>query len=111
MKYLFRLIINSMIIVILAYILPSINVDGFITALKVALALSLLNTFVKPIFVILTLPVTILTLGLFLLVINTIMVLIADHFVDGFRVNSFFGALFFSIVLSIIQGIVHKTVD
>ncbi len=111
MKYFFRMIINSMIIVILAYILPSIFIDGFVTALKVALILSLLNTFIKPIFIILTFPITILTLGLFLLIINTIMVLITDHFIDGFKISSFLGALFFSIVLSIIQGLVHKTIE
>jgi putative membrane protein len=70
--------------------------------------LGLLNFFVKPVLVLFTLPVTVFTLGLFLLVINAIIILLCDHFVDGFDVNGFWTALFFSIILSLSQSLVYQ---
>jgi putative membrane protein len=83
-------------------------VAGYGTAVIVALVLALLNLIVKPILVILTLPVTILTLGLFLLVINAIIILLADSFVSGFGVDGFWIALIFSLLLSIFQSILYS---
>ncbi len=77
-------------------------------AIIVAVVLGLLNLFVKPVLVILTLPVTVITLGLFLLVINALIILLCDKLVDGFSVNSFWTALFFSIILSLSQSIMYK---
>jgi len=88
--------------------MTGVIVDEFTSALTVAIVLGLLNLFVKPILVILTLPVTILTLGLFYLVINAAMILVCDHFVDGFKVNTFWTAMLFSIILSLSQSIVFK---
>jgi len=88
--------------------MTGVIVDEFTSALTVAIVLGLLNLFVKPILVILTLPVTILTLGFFYLVINAGMILVCDHFVDGFKVNTFWTAMLFSIILSLSQSIVFK---
>ena len=104
---LLKLIISTVLIIIFSYFLH-IRVDNFVAAITTALILSLLNTFIKPILVLLTIPVTFFTLGLFLLVINSIMVLLTDYFVDGFSVPSFFTAFLFSILLSIGQSISTK---
>lgn len=108
MKLIIRLLVTAILVVILSYVVKGVVVDGFVTALTVAIVLGLLNLFVKPILVILTLPVTIFTLGLFYLVINAAMILLCEHFVDGFKVDSFWTALLFSILLSISQSIVFK---
>ncbi|WMW77607.1 phage holin family protein [Flavobacterium sp. 20NA77.7] len=102
-----KLIISTVLIIIFSYFLH-IRVDNFVAAITTAVILSLLNTFIKPILVLLTIPVTFFTLGLFLLVINTIMVLLTDYFVDGFSVPSFITAFLFSIFLSIGQSISNK---
>jgi len=91
--------------------MKGVIVDEFTTALTVAIVLGLLNVFVKPIIVLFTLPVTIFTLGLFYLVINASIILLCDHFVDGFEVNSFLTALLFSVILSLSQSIVYKLTD
>jgi putative membrane protein len=92
----------------IAYLMKGVIVDEFTTALTVAIVLGLLNFFVKPILVLFTLPVTIFTLGLFLLVINAVMILLCDYFIDGFRISSFWTALLFSIVLSLSQSLVYQ---
>ena len=80
---------------------------NFASALILALILSLLNVTLKPLLIILTIPVTFLTLGLFLLVINAVIILVADYFVDGVNVSGFMWALLFSIVLSVINAILN----
>ena len=104
-NFLVRLIISSIAVLICAYIIPGAEVDGFISALVVAGVLALLNVLVKPVLVILTIPITILTLGLFLLVINTILVMLASWLVPGFTIDGFWWALLFSVVLSVINSI------
>ncbi len=88
-----------------AYLLPGIGVDSVTTALLVAVVLGLINAVLRPILLILTLPVNILTFGLFTLVINAALVLLAANLVPGFRVDGFWWALLFALVLSIINGI------
>jgi putative membrane protein len=88
--------------------MKGVHVAGFTTALIVAVVLGLLNIFIKPILVILTLPITFITLGLFLLVINALIIILCDNIVGGFSVDSFWTALFFSIILSILQSIMYK---
>ena len=80
-----RLLLNALAVIILSYLLPGVGVDSMVTAIIVALVLSILNFLVKPILIVLTLPITIVTLGLFLLVINAIIILIAAHFILWFR--------------------------
>lgn len=108
MKLLIRILITSGLVMLISHFMTSVHVANFKTALIVAVVLGLLNIFIKPILVILTLPVTILTLGLFLLVINAIIILLCTEIVGGFRVNSFWTALIFSIILSVLQSIVFK---
>jgi len=92
---------------IVARILPGITVDDYLSALMVAIALAFLNTIVKPVLTILTIPITIVTLGLFLLAINALIIIFAGKLVNGFHVNSFFSALLFSLVLSLCTGILN----
>ena len=108
MNLLIRLLLNALAVFVLANILNGITVDGYVGALIVAIVLSVLNLLVKPILVILTLPATILTLGLFLLVINALIILLADKLIDGFAVSSFWTALLFSVLLSILQSLLQS---
>ncbi|MCF6128393.1 phage holin family protein [Flavobacterium sp. AS60] len=108
MKLLMRILITALLVLGLAKIMKGVIVDEFTTALTVAIVLGLLNFFVKPILVLFTLPVTLFTLGLFLLVINAIMVLLCDYFIDGFTISSFWTAMLFSIVLSLSQSLVYQ---
>jgi putative membrane protein len=110
MKLLIRILITSGLVLLIANFMPGVHVANFTTALIVAVVLGLLNIFIKPILVILTLPFTIVTLGLFLLVINAIIILLCDNIVGGFGVDSFWTALFFSLVLSILQSIMYKII-
>jgi len=105
MNLLTRIIISTISIMVVGYILPGVVVSSVYTAFIVAIVLALLNKIVKPILIILTLPVTIITLGLFLLVINGIIVLIAHHFINGFSVSSLFIAIIFSLLVSLINGL------
>jgi len=98
-------LLSALIILVLSYILPGVTVSGFITALAVALVLGLVNAFIKPILLLLTLPINILTLGLFTLVINAALVLLVSSVVPGFHVAGFWWALVFSIVLSLSNSI------
>lgn len=106
MKTLINLLFTTIIVVVLAHFMPGVHVDSFMTAVIVAAVLGLLNIFIKPLLVLFTLPVTILTLGLFLLVINAVIILLCDELVSGFTVDGFFWALFFSLVLSFCQSVV-----
>jgi putative membrane protein len=91
-----------------AHLLPGIFVQDFLTSIVVALVLALLNIIVKPVLVLLTIPVTLITLGLFLLVINAVVVIIAGKLVPGFEVNGFWWALLFSVFLSLVQWLFNR---
>jgi putative membrane protein len=109
MRFLFRLLINVVAILIIAHIAPSlISVDGFLSALIAAILLGIVNTIIRPILVILTFPITLLSLGLFLLVINGLMLWLVSALVSGFHVNGFWGALFGSILISIVSWVLSK---
>lgn len=105
MNWLIRLLLNGLAVVLTAYLLPGVSVDGYGTALIVALVLAIVNVLVKPILILLTIPITILTLGLFLLVINAAIILFVDNLVDGFTVDGFWWALFFSLILSVFNSV------
>lgn len=107
-KWFFKVLVCSVNVFILAYILPGIDIVDFFTAIIVAVVLSLLDAFVKPLLILFTLPATILTLGLFLFVINAGIILIDAHFVHGFEVKSFWHALLFGALLSFFNSIVHR---
>ncbi|WP_330443686.1 phage holin family protein [Flavobacterium sp. C4GT6] len=106
MKTLIKIFFTTVFVLILANLLPGVNVTNWMTALLVAVVLGLLNIFVKPILVLFTLPATIFTLGLFLLVINAIIILLCDELVPGFTVDGFWYALLFSLLLSFCQSLV-----
>jgi len=108
MKLIIRILLTAVAVFLIAKFLPGVSVAGYGTAIIVAVVLALLNLIVKPILVLLTLPVTILTLGLFLLVINAIIILLADSFISGFGVDGFWIALIFSLLLSIFQSILFS---
>lgn len=93
--------------VITAKLLPGIEINGFLSAILVAVVLAFLNAVVKPILTILTIPITFFTMGLFLLAINAFIIIIADKLIDEFYVRSFWWALLFSFILSITTGLLN----
>lgn len=108
MRFIMRIIVTSIVAFGLSYLLSGIEIDSFWTAIVVAIVLAILNAIIKPLLIILTLPITILTLGLFLFVINALIILLASHFVPGFRVDGFWWALLFSLLLSLVTSILYK---
>ena len=108
MNMLIRLLVTALVAYLLPYVLKGIHFDGFSTALIFAIVLGVLNVIVTPILKILGLPLTILTLGLFSLVINAAVVLLADHFIDGMTIDGFWWAFIFSILLSIITSLANS---
>ncbi|WP_397476293.1 phage holin family protein [Pusillimonas sp.] len=110
MEILLIWILNAVALLIVAYILPGITVASFWAALIAALVLGLLNTLVKPVLILLTLPVTIVTLGLFLLVINALVFWFAGSVLKGFHVNGFWWAMLGALVYSIISGLLSRVI-
>lgn len=104
MNFIIRLLITAAIAYGLSMFLSGIHINDYKNAIIFALVLAVLNAIVRPILIILTLPVTILTLGLFLFVINAIIILIADKFIDGIKIDSFLWALLFSFILSFLSS-------
>jgi putative membrane protein len=109
-RFIFKSLVSSLSVIIAAYILKGVSIDNIFTALMVALVLGILNSFVKPILIMLTIPITIVTMGLFLLVINIFIVLVAAYCVQGFKVDSWWHALCFSIVVSFLSGVLEKII-
>ncbi|MCC5920818.1 MAG: phage holin family protein [Cyclobacteriaceae bacterium] len=103
--FLLSLLVGGIAIIITAWLLPGINVTSFGNSILVAAVLALLNATVKPVLTLLTLPITIFTLGIFMLVINALVVMLAGAIVPGFSVDNFWWALLFSVVLSIVMGV------
>ena len=103
MNILLRILISAVAVLLTSYLLPGVRINSFLSALIVAVVLAILNGILKPVLIILTIPITILTLGLFLLVINAMIILIASSFIAGFYVEGFWWALLFSIILSFIS--------
>lgn len=108
MKFIARLLYTAIVVLAISYILPGVHVDSITVALAVSLVLAFLNAFLKPLLIILTIPITVLTLGLFLLAINALIILFADYLIDGFEVRSFWIAIFFSLLLSLAVSFYDK---
>ncbi|RBW57319.1 phage holin family protein [Tenacibaculum sp. E3R01] len=104
MKIFLKLLLTAIAVIVLAAILPGITVTNYVTAFIVSITISLLNMFVKPLLIFFTLPATIITLGLFLFVINAIIIILAGKLVSGFVVSGFFTALIFSVLLSVFRS-------
>jgi len=111
MDFIIRLVISALAVILSAYILPGVSVKSFWTALWIALILTLLNVFITPIMVFLTIPITIITFGLFLFVINAVVILIASALISGFQVNGFIWALVYSIILTIVSYILEEVTN
>jgi putative membrane protein len=108
MNIILRIIISAVVAFALSYVLNGVHIQSFVTALVLAIVLGLLNLIVKPILIILTLPITLFTFGLFLFVINALIILLAAKFVNGFRVDGFWWALLFSLLLSVLTSFLYK---
>lgn len=102
MRFILNWLVYALAIGIAAYILPGVRLDGLFAALVTALVLGLVNGIIRPVLFVLTLPLTFLTLGLFLFVLNALMVLLAAAVVPGFMVAGFWWALLFSLILSLL---------
>lgn len=101
-------IVSAMVVFSIAYVVPGVRVADFTTSLVVALVLGIINAFLKPVLLILTLPINIVTLGLFTFVLNAFLVLLVSRIVPGFVVDGFFTALIFGLILSIANTFVNN---
>lgn len=99
------LIINSLVVFFFAYVLSGVKVKSFFTAIGISILLALINTFIKPLIVFFTIPLTVLTLGLFILVINAWIFMIIDSLLDGFEIKNFWWALLYSMLISIANAL------
>lgn len=107
MRIILKLLVSSLAVFFGAYILPGVYLDGFPTAIMVALLMGFLNAFLRPILIILTIPITLITFGLFLMVINAAIILLADYALSGFTINSFFTAVLYSVIVSLITWLLE----
>lgn len=108
MHALIKIILSALAVMISAYLLPGIEVNSFFVALVLVVVFALLNAVVKPLLVLLTLPINLLTLGLFTLIINGLIVLLADAIVKGFNVSNIWWGILFSVVLSLVNSVLYK---
>ncbi|WP_438989077.1 phage holin family protein [Polaribacter sp.] len=104
MKTFLKILLTAVAVIVLANILPGVAISGYVSAIIVAFVIALLNMFVRPLLIFFTLPATLVTFGLFIFVINAVIILLADKLVDGFAVSGFWAALFFSILLSFFRS-------
>lgn len=111
MSFLLKWVLSAVAVLIAAYLLPGVTVESFWAALVVAAILAIFNAVLRPILVVLTIPVTILTLGLFLLVINAIIVLMTDAIIGDFYVSGFWWALLFSLIISVLGAIFDRIAE
>ncbi|MBD0331435.1 MAG: phage holin family protein [Chitinophagaceae bacterium] len=110
-RFFLKILMIALATIAAAYLLrPNVQVADVKTALIVGLVLALLNTFLKPILIILTIPITIITLGLFLIVINILIIKLADNLIDGFSVNGWLYAFLFSLIVSLVTWLLEKFV-
>lgn len=100
-------LVSGLVVFAASYLLPGVHIEGFFTALVVALILGILNALVKPVLFLLTLPITLLTLGMFMFVLNALLVLLTSALVPGFKVDGFLWAMIFSLVISIFGSFTH----
>ncbi|MEO7210654.1 MAG: phage holin family protein [Chitinophagaceae bacterium] len=110
MAFVGKILISAVAAIIAAYFLNGVHIDSSITAILIALVLAILNSFVKPILIILTIPITIITLGLFLIVLNVLMIEWAAKLIPGFTVDSWWSALWFSLLLSLVTSLLNSLV-
>ena len=107
MGFIIKILVSALAVYFADWLLDGVTIDSIQTTVIVALVLALLNAIVKPILIVLTIPITIVTLGLFLLVINILIIKLADNLIDGFTVNNWLTALLFSLIVSFVSSILH----
>jgi len=103
MNWIIKLLLSTISVLFASYILKGVHVDGFLTALLIAIVTGLLNIFLRPVLIVLTIPITLVTFGLFLLVINAIIVLFAEALISGFVVDGIGWAILFSLIVSFVN--------
>ena len=108
MNLIVKILISALAVMVTQYILPGVHVTDFMTGVWVAVLLGLFNATIKPVLLVLTLPITIVTLGFFILVINVFIIELAAGFLDGFSVDGFWWAILFSILLSFVTSIFNS---
>ena len=108
MNILVRWVINALVIFVAAYLVRGVYINNFTAALAAALILGVINVTIRPLLYFLTLPITLLSLGLFTFVINALMILLASYLVPGFYVTNFWSALLFSLLLTVINYFLYK---
>ncbi len=108
MTFVLKIVITTVNAFILAYLLPGIEIEDIFTALMVAALLAVLDATIKPLLIVITFPVTVLTLGMFLFVINACIILAAEYFIIGFSIDGFWYAVLFSFCLSFFNSFIHK---
>jgi putative membrane protein len=108
MKIIVNWVISAVAILVAAYVLPGVMVAGFAAALVLAVVLGAINAFIKPFLVAVTLPINVMTLGLFTLVINAVLIMLASRVVPGFNVDGFWWALIFAVVLSVVTWVLEQ---
>ena len=110
MSWIAKTLLSAVAVFFISWLLPGVSIEeSYFYAILVAIVIAILNSTLKPLLVLLTLPATILSLGLFMWVINAFVILAADWFLDGFTVDNFWWALLFSALLSMINSFLHKT--
>lgn len=108
MRTIIKIIISAFAVIITSYLLRGVHVESFFTALVVAAVLAILNAFLRPLLIIFTIQITVYTFGLFLLVINSALIMFTSHIVKGFDVDNFWWALAFSIIVSVITSVLDS---
>ena len=108
MNLILKLVISTISVLVAAYLIPGVEVEGFYVAFIVAVVMGVLNVFIKPVLLILTLPINILTLGFFTLVINIFLIILTDVLVQGFSVSTFLAALLFGLVVSLVSSLLNS---
>lgn len=108
MKLITKLLLTALTLLVVATYIPGIEVEGFYPAVIAAITIGLLNLFVRPVLFLLTLPITVLTLGLFMIVINAFLFWFAASFIDGFMVETFWHALLGSLIVSVVSAVGNK---
>jgi putative membrane protein len=108
MKIILHWLVSAVSIIIAAYVLPGVHVSGIVAALVLAVILGVINAFIRPLLIILTLPLSILTLGLFTLIINAVLVMLAARLVPGVSIDGFLWALAFGVVLALVHAFLKR---
>lgn len=110
-KFIGKILVTALAALIVSYLMPGVKIDSGTSAILLAVVLALLNGFVKPVLIILTIPITVLSLGLFLLIINMVIIKWASQIVSGFHIAGWWSAFWFSILLSVVTFLIESLIE